>query len=424
MSPFAANAGNFLPHEHKDILFITDSGMETTMIFQDNMELREFASFELVNTEKGREYLKNYYRRHIDLIKEQQEDEEDDDGPSPSLSSSKKNKIGFVLESVLWRANPDWMKKLGYYDNDKDEYTILKDICRKSIDLLQEVQNEYPTIPMVKSGTIGPRSDGYVAPDQLMSIDEAKEYHLPQIKALKEVGANMISGYTLNYINEMIGITLACYEVGIPCMISFTVETNGCLLPSNGGQSIQEIIQTIDKETSKQESAAAAALPAYYGINCAHPTHFYKNLLVDPTNSSSNNNIKNNKDGLGDTDSADSWKERIGLIQANASKLSHAELDECEELDEGNPIEFGIEYTCLMNVLPNLNVIGGCCGTNHKHVSEILKTCSKPFFDSVAAKMNHSEEAKAEAEGNKKLTDSNIMTAEIEAEKDTAAIAA
>ena len=285
-----------------------------------------------------------------------------DDNGGKKKKEESKLVVGFVLESVLWRANPDWLKKLGYYDVKEEESKILNDTCFKGIKILEEIQMEYPTIPMIKSGTVGPRSDGYIA-ERIMTVNEAKNSHLPQIQALKIAGADIITGITINYINEGIGFALAAKQVGIPCVLSFTVETNGCLM--NGGESIQEIIETIDKETY--------SYPAYYMINCAHLTHFCDILskAAAAATTESDENDDNNKSCW--------WLHRIGGIRANASKLSHAELDNCETLDEGNPIEFGQEYQQLMKILPNLNVVGGCCGTNHNHVSEIIKCCAKPF---------------------------------------------
>jgi S-methylmethionine-dependent homocysteine/selenocysteine methylase len=305
------------------MLFLTDSGAETTFIFKDNIELREFAAFEMVMNDKGREHFKNYYRRHVELA-----DEVD-------------QRVGFVLESATWRANADWMEKLGYGPES------LQDICDKSITLLKEIQAEYPEVPMVISGDIGPRSDGYV-PDKIMSVTEAQDYHKPAIAAIHAAGADMVKAACLNYIDEGLGMAKAAQEIGIPIVLSFTLETNGCL-PSTG-ESMQTVIETIDQATNNG--------PAYYMINCAHPSHFGPSLKASPH---------------------PSWKARIGGIRANASKCSHAELNECTELDEGNPVEFGQEHRDLLDHLPNANVFGGCCGTDHRHVLQIRSNIMSAF---------------------------------------------
>jgi S-methylmethionine-dependent homocysteine/selenocysteine methylase len=322
-----------LPHHNKDIFYLTDSGLETQLIFKDCFELREFAAFELLNDKKGWEYLKAYYRRHSAVAAKIGE------------NSGDTRPVGFVFESATWRASPDWLKKLGYDNVDRS----LQDICEKSMQLLSEVRDELPNPNYgILSGNIGPRSDGYVA-SLLMTVEEAKEYHKPQVLAFKNAGADIVSAFTLNYIDEGIGIAMAAREVGIPVVLSFTVETDGCL---RTGESIQTIIESIDKATNES--------PAYYMINCAHPTHFLpvfsKLQALPPTK-------------------LPSWTARIGGFRGNASKLSHAELDEALELDDGSPIEFGNENFLAMKFCPQANVFGGCCGTDIRHVESIASAC-------------------------------------------------
>jgi homocysteine S-methyltransferase len=144
----------------------------------------------------------------------------------------------------------------------------------------------------------------------------------------------MISAMTLTYAAEAIGIVQAAKEIDVPAVIAFTLETDG-RLPS--GQPLGDAIAEVD--------AATNAGPIYYMINCAHPDHF--------------------RDAL-DTNAP--WILRIGGIRANASRMSHAELDEAEVLDDGDPIELGALNMELLQLLPNIRVIGGCCGTDHRHV--------------------------------------------------------
>jgi S-methylmethionine-dependent homocysteine/selenocysteine methylase len=140
----------------------------------------------------------------------------------------------------------------------------------------------------------------------------------------------------MTYVDEAIGVTRAAQDAVIPAAISFTVETDGDL-PS--GQALGEAIEEVDRATDSG--------PAYYMINCAHPTHFDSVL-----------------DG-GD------WVGRIRGLRANASTCSHAELDEAEDLDDGDPQDLGARYGELRDRLPALNVVGGCCGTDHRHIGEI-----------------------------------------------------
>jgi S-methylmethionine-dependent homocysteine/selenocysteine methylase len=273
-------------------------------------------SFPLLENEAGVSRLREYFRPYARLARDL--------------------KVGFILESVTWRANADWGAKIGYSEE------ALADVNRKAIDLLCEIRDEYETekTKMVISGCVGPRGDGY-NPSNMMLAEEARVYHAPQIKVFSETKADMISAFTLNYIEEAIGIAQAAKSANIPSVISFTVETDGNL-PS--GQTLKEAIESVDKATGNA--------PAYYMINCAHPTHFESVLTAD-----------------------ESWLQRICGIRANSSVKSHAELDESEELDEGNPFELGQQYRELLGKLKNLKVFGGCCGTDFRHVKEIAGAC-------------------------------------------------
>jgi S-methylmethionine-dependent homocysteine/selenocysteine methylase len=303
---------NELPQLAGD-LFLTDGGLETTLVFHDGIDLPEFAAFVLLENEDGGETLRKYYREYANIARD--------------------HNVGFILESMTWRASKDWGEKLGYSSEQ------IADFNRKSIDLLQGIRSEYEgDIPhLVISGCIGPRSSGYSA-DISITVDEAEAYHHTQIATLRETEADMVAAFTIPHISEAIGIALAAKSEDMPVVISFTVETDG-RLPS--GEMMKDAIEKVD--------AATDGTPAYYMINCAHPTHFV--------------------DVLGD----DPWTKRIRAVRANASTKSHAELDEATELDAGNPIELGLQYLDLVGSLENLNVLGGCCGTDPRHIAEICK---------------------------------------------------
>lgn len=298
-------------------LFLTDGGIETTLIFNEGVELPYFASFHLLKDEAGTNVLRRYFTRYAEL--------------------AASRGLGAVLESPTWRANYDWAAKLGY-----DAAALAEANC-KSIALLEEIRAgfEAPDRPIVISGNLGPRGDGY-RPEGRMSVQQAKEYHAAQIDVFAGSAADMLAAFTMNYVEEAIGITLAAKEVGMPVVISFTVETNG-RLPSD--LSLGEAIQQTDE--------ASSSYPVYYMINCAHPTHFDEVL----------------HDG-------GPWRDRIRGLRANASKRSHAELDASPDLDIGNPTELGHEYRALRRQLPKLTVLGGCCGTDHRHVDAIFSACS------------------------------------------------
>ncbi|MCB1906026.1 MAG: homocysteine S-methyltransferase family protein [Rhodocyclaceae bacterium] len=294
--------------------FVTDGGLETDLIFHHGVDLPHFAAFTLAGDADGRETLRRYYRRYLEL----------------AAASGR----GIVLEAPTWRASRDWGALLGY------SVDTLREANREALALMVELRDRTAatTPDAVISGNLGPRGDGYRA-ERRMSAAEAADYHGEQIATFADTEADLISAFTLNYVEEAIGIARAARTAGMPVVISFTLETDG-RLPS--GQSLDDAIRETD--------AATDATPAYYMINCAHPSHFRQRLAEG-----------------GD------WRERIRGLRANASRLSHAELDEASELDEGDPEELGTDYRELRRLLPGLAVVGGCCGTDYRHVAAIAR---------------------------------------------------
>jgi S-methylmethionine-dependent homocysteine/selenocysteine methylase len=301
-----------LPQLDDDALFLTDGGIETTLIFHQGLDLPLFAAFVLLKDDDGTEALRRYYEPYLELARE--------DG------------LGFVLESPTWRASPRWAGEIGYSADELDA------LNRKAMALMEELRERYDTggAPIVVSGCIGPQDDGY-NPRTELTADEAREYHSTQIGTFAGTSADMVGAITMTYAEEAVGITRAAQDAGLPAAISFTLETDG-RLPS--GQGLGEAIEQVDAETDGG--------PAYYMINCAHPTHFESEL----------------EDG-------EAWARRIRGLRANASMKSHAELDESDELDEGDPDDLGARYAGLRDKLPSLNVLGGCCGTDHRHVGAV-----------------------------------------------------
>jgi len=292
-------------------MFITDGGMETTLIFDDGIDLPDFASFVLLDDAKGIDVLRAYYASYIEIAAQ--------------------HGVGIVLDTPTWRANPDWGERLGY------SAKALADGNRRGVALLEEVRSRAQGRPQVIiSGCIGPRGDGYRV-DNAMTAEEAQRYHEPQVATFADTAADLVSALTLTYVDEAVGVARVARDTGIPSVISFTVETDG-RLPS--GQSLREAIEEVDDRT--QGSVA------YFMINCAHPTHFAH--VFD-------------EDG--------GWRNRIRGLRANASEKSHAELDEAGVLDAGDPVALAGHYRELQKRLPNLNVVGGCCGTSERHVEEI-----------------------------------------------------
>jgi len=301
-------------------LFLTDGGIETTLIFQEGLTLPDFAAFHLFKTPEGEAALRKYFRTYAEI--------------------AKRFGTGLILESATWRASADWGQKLGYTPE------ALAGANRRAVRLLEEIRSEYETeqTPVVISGCLGPRGDGYV-PDRAMSAQEAEAYHREQIETFAGSTVDMVCAITMNYVEEAVGIACAAQRADTPVAISFTVETDG-KLPT--GQTLKMALEQVDNATS--------GYPSYYMINCAHPTHF---------------------DGV--LTEGEPWVKRIRGLRANASRMSHAQLNEAPELDAGNATELGQEYADLKKRLPQLNVMGGCCGTDHRHIEQIAAACL-PLF--------------------------------------------
>jgi len=297
-------------------LFLTDGGFETTLIFHEGWDLPMAEAFVLLETEKGQKAILDYFDRYLPL--------------------AVRHGVGFVLESPTWRANPDWAAKAGYGRE------RLAELNRAGIQLMREVQAKYESArtPILISGNVGPRGDGY-DPGTLMSPDEAQTYHAWQIGIFREENVDLVSAFTMTNVNEALGFARAAQAAHVPGVISFTLETDG-RLPT--GETLGEAIQTIDRKTGNG--------PAYYMINCAHPTHFAHTL-----------------------DAGAPWARRLVGLRANSSCKSHAELDNSPELDIGNPQELGEQYADLLRRFPHIRVLGGCCGTDHRHIECISEAC-------------------------------------------------
>lgn len=312
-----------LAQAHGDF-FLTDGGIETTLIFRDGQDLPYFAAFHLLKTPGGEDRLKNYFRTYAEL--------------------ARTHRAGLVLETATWRASKDWGDRLGY---DADALAAAN---RKCVNLLEELRDEYETVetPIVISGCIGPRGDGYV-PTDLMSARQAEDYHRVQVQTFAGTAVDVITAITMNYAEEAIGLARAAKAAELPVVISMTVETDG-RLPT--GQPLGEAIKQVDDATS--------AYPSYFMINCAHPTHFSHAV-----------------------DGDEEWASRIRGLRANASKMSHAELNEASELDIGDPEALARDYAALKTQqLKHLNVFGGCCGTDDRHVHQMALACLPLFRNS------------------------------------------
>ena len=290
-------------------LFLTDGGLETDLIFHHGVDLPEFASFVLHHDADGEVLLRNYFDGYLTIAA--------DSG------------LGLVLETATWRASRDWGDQLGY------DAAQLRAVNERAVTFLQTLRADHDGTVVV-SGCVGPRGDAYVDLGPA-STEEATDYHRPQIEALAGAGVDLVTALTLTNVAEASGFLQAALESSVPAVVSFTVETDG-RLPS--GATLAEAIATVDSQT---DSSAA-----YFMVNCAHPDHLSSVFARQDA-------------ALG----------RLRGVRANASRLSHAELDESTELDDGDPAEFGAQLAAIHSTHPGINVLGGCCGTDVRHIAAI-----------------------------------------------------
>ncbi|MFN2100773.1 homocysteine S-methyltransferase family protein [Altererythrobacter sp. MF3-039] len=295
---------------HASRPFLTDGGFETWLFFQQGFEAPEFAAITLIDDLEAEAAMRRYFGEFLKLAEQ-------------AVS-------GFVLDTNSWRGCVSWAEKLGFGEQE------LLDLSRKSVRFAQSIRDEWQgrVDPILVNGVIGPCGDGY-SPSDLPTAVEAQALHAPQIGVLAQAGVDMFSAITMTNVPEAVGIARAANETGKPVVISFTLETDGTL-PT--GVTLRDAITAVDRETG--------SAPAYYMINCAHPDHF-RDVVAN----------------------GEPWTDRIGAVRANASRLSHAELDNAEVLDEGDPGEFGELHVELARRLTKLRVVGGCCGTDMRHVS-------------------------------------------------------
>ena len=308
---------NNLPLDQRKF-FLTDGGMETDFIFHHGIDIPHFATFELLKDPAMEQKIEDYFIQYFDI--------------------AKKYNAGFILGGLTWRANNDWGGKFGYTTPE-----AVDQINKKVIGVFENMRRRHETadMPIIISGSLGPRGDGN-DPGNLMTITQAQHYHSSQIRSFYESGADIVSALTMTNVDETIGIVLAAKEMAMPISVSFTVETDG-KLPTC--ETIKDAIEKVDIATEDYAE--------YFMINCAHPTHFANILRGD-----------------------ENYLNRISGIRANASRCSHAELDEASELDDGNPHEFGLEYKEILDHSSHIKIIGGCCGTDHRHVEQAIKACS------------------------------------------------
>jgi len=299
-----------LPNE-TNRLFLTDGGTETWLIHKRGLELPYFSSFHLLNDARATEEIRSYYRSFADIAVE--------------------HGTAFIFDSLTYRASTDWGELLGYSAGALAEMNLM------ALELYREVAHEsgLADSDAIISGCIGPKGDAYEQ-NAALAADGAQEYHQVQVDTFKSGDVDIVTALSLSSSQEAIGIVRAAQAAGLQSAISFMVEKDHCL---QSGESLQTAIETVDRATG--------AAAAYFMVNCAHPIDFGPALT----------------DGK--------WVSRVHGIRANSSKQEHSLLNTLGHLDEGNPEELAGEYASLKSRYPDMNVFGGCCGTDFTHVRQI-----------------------------------------------------
>lgn len=311
-----------------DKTLLTCGGTETFLLFIQSYPLREFCSFELLDDPDALAALEREFF-------------------APIAEAAAAAGHALLLDAMVWRAHPDFVAALGYPASDLERFN------RRGVEVMRDFAARFRAqkglaeidLPAIISGDLGPRGDGYKLASDALTIDEAAAYHRPQITALAEAGVDVINALTMTSVAESAGIARVASELGLPVIISPTVETDGT---TPEGDELGEFIERVEQATG--------GAPEFYMVNCAHPGH------LEPTLRAA-------------ADRGAAWLERFRGLRANASRKSHEELDNSETLDRGAPDELAADMGRLFREF-DFRLVGGCCGTDAEHISAIARAVS------------------------------------------------
>lgn len=288
-------------------------GFETWLQYVDGFTLRHFCAFELLDDARGVECLTDYHRKLVEAAVE--------------------NGFGVINEGLHYRASRDWGELIGYSKEALEEINI------RGIEFYKDFAREYdsPDTPMIVGGAIGPRGDAYNV-GRTPDASEAEDYHSEQIETFKKAGADVVTAMTFTSVEEATGLARAAKSAEMPVVISFFVAKGGKL---KTGETLEDAITAVD--------AATESAPAYYMINCTHPTEFTPGLTDGP------------------------WSRRLGGFMPNAVAMETLDLCKLGHLEDGDPEELGGQMAELARRFPHINVWGGCCGTDGRHIGQIAR---------------------------------------------------
>ncbi|WP_221934346.1 homocysteine S-methyltransferase family protein [Aliiglaciecola sp. M165] len=310
------------PESRPNTIFLTEGGIETEIMYKWGFDLPHFAMFPLLENPEASETIKNMYRRYLDVVA--------------------KYGHNALIGGFDYRASPDYGKALGYSEDG------LREANMRSIQFLRDVAAEYngQIDQCLFTGYVGPRGDAYFGANN-MSIEESEQYHSVQIETLKAAGVDLVWAVTFSHVQEAIGVVRAAKKIGLPIAISFTLTSEHKL---SSGLSFSSAIKIVDAQT--------AGYPSFFSINCSHPDEFGPAL----------------SDG--------EWMHRVRSLRPNAAKMDKISLCKLGHLEEGNPVELGIQIGELKKRYEHMDIWGGCCGTCETHLEEMAKNLPSGLYKS------------------------------------------
>jgi homocysteine S-methyltransferase len=302
-----------LPPQSDDLIYLTEGGFETELMYLHGFELPCFAAFHLLDSTKGYQAVRDLYARVCDVAAAES--------------------TGLLLGWLNYRASPDWGAKLGLSPE------ALRAATLRSIAMLADLRKSYAgQVPhFAISDAIGPRGDAYGTGGAITEA-EAEDYHSVQLETLKHSDVDVIWAATQNNVPEVIGMARAARALGLEIAVAWSLNAESRL---SSGPTLAEAITRTD--------AAVPGVVAWHSLTCSHPLEFTPALTPGP------------------------WTDRLRCIRPNAAAMDKIALCKLGHLEDGDPVELGRQMGDVARRYPAMDIWGGCCGTDHRHLSEIVR---------------------------------------------------
>jgi len=303
--------------------FLTFPGCETYLLYIQGFPLRDFCAFEVVYDDRA------WQRLEDELLR-------------PVADAAAARGFGLLADSFVWRASADYVTRLGAPGVAAVNQRAIERV-RAFITRWRAGSDAARACPVLVTGDIGPRGDGYAATGAV-SIGAAYDYHAAQVDVLARAGVDVLVPLTMTSLPETLGILRAAEIAKLPVLVSPTIEPDG-KLPD--GTPLGEFVATVDDATH--------GYPLAFMVNCVHPSHLAPVLRAA-------------------AERDEPWLTRFRGVRANASAKTHAELDASKALDRGDPAALGGGVADLQRA-HGLTIVGGCCGTDAEHLACIASAC-------------------------------------------------